>query len=86
MAEVYEEVKSPKHYQLMPGVEVIHVIEALGMGIPFCWSNVIKYLLRAGKKPGTPSLKDMKKAQFYLNRLVELLEEGDGQDEPINLG
>ena len=77
MDEPYEEIKSPKHYQLLPGVEVITVIEALGMGIPFCWSNILKYLLRAGKKPGVPSLTDMKKAQFYLNRLVELLEEAE---------
>ena len=74
-AEPYEEINAPQHYALMEGVEVIDVIEAMGMGIIFCWSNAIKYILRAGKKPGTPSLKDMRKAQYYLNRLVRLLEE-----------
>lgn len=79
--EPYEEINAPPHYSLFDGVEVIDVIEVLGMGVAFCWSNALKYLLRAGKKPGVPALKDVKKAQFYINRLVLLLEKSEEQPD-----
>lgn len=39
----------------------------------FFWGNVVKYVLRFHKKNG---VEDLKKAEFYLKRLIEELEYG----------
>ena len=36
--------------------------------------NVIKYLSRGGKKVGSPESEDMKKAQWYLKRILSTIE------------
>ena len=65
-----EVVDHPPHYQ-SGGMEVIDVIEAFGLG--FCLGNVIKYILRAGKKDAT--IQELKKARWYLDRHISNLEE-----------
>ena len=66
-----EHVNHPTHYNSHPsGVECIDVVEHMN----FNCGNVIKYLWRAGLKDITPSLRDIKKAQFYMNREVARLE------------
>lgn len=48
-----EAVNSPSHYEwCAKGMEVIDVIEGFGLG--FNLGNVVKYVLRAGKK-GRPN-------------------------------
>lgn len=58
----------PEHYggESNP-FEPIKVIEAWDLG--FNLGNVIKYIGRLGKKD--EELKELKKAQFYLNREIE---------------
>lgn len=51
--------------------EAIKVIEAWDLG--FSLGNAVKYVCRAGKKPGTDQLQDLEKAAFYLNREIERL-------------
>lgn len=53
--------------------EVIKVIEAWGLG--FVLGNVVKYVARAGKKPGNSEVQDLKKARDYINKRIEKLEE-----------
>lgn len=62
-------VDHPQHYggEADP-YEVIKVIEAWGMG--FCDGNVVKYMRRAGEKPGTDELEDLEKARWYLSRYI----------------
>ena len=61
-----EAVEHPQHYGGSDNTyEAIKVIEA--HGLDFLEGNVVKYLLRYKKKNG---LEDLKKAQWYLNRLV----------------
>ena len=68
--QTYDElVNSPKPYT-DGGIETIDFIEAKGLG--YHLGNVVKYISRAGKK--TNELQDLKKAQWYLNRYVELME------------
>ena len=62
-----DEVDRPAHYQVAPGVEVIHLTRHMD----FLTGNVIKYVARAGKKPGNSKLQDLKKAQVYLRMLIE---------------
>ena len=64
-------VNRPPHYTYAK-FEVIEVIEAFGLG--FHLGNVVKYILRAGKKSNT--IEDLKKARWYLSRYIDTLEEG----------
>lgn len=63
-------VDHPKHYNA-GRIEVIDAIEDWKLG--FHLGNVVKYVARAEHK-GKP-LEDLKKAQWYLNRAIEKLEQ-----------
>lgn len=71
-------VEHPSHYN-QDGIECIEAIKAsLGTGFPdYCKGNVMKYLWRYKYKNG---LEDLKKAQVYLNWMVEALEKEDTND------
>lgn len=58
----------PDYYKAK-GVETIDVIEAFELN--FNLGNVIKYVLRAGKKQGEEKEKDLNKALFYISREIE---------------
>ena len=60
---------NPQHYQ---GDYVMRVIE--DFRLDFLTGTIVKYLLRAGNKPGDSDLQDLKKAQWYLNRKIANLE------------
>lgn len=66
MNEPYEEVQHPRHYQMAGGIEVIDLVEHL----PFNVGNAVKYLCRAGRKPGADTIKDLKKAAWYAEREI----------------
>ena len=59
----YDPVNHPKHYTQYEH-EVIELTEQLG----FCLGNAVKYILRAPYKGSM--LEDLKKAEWYLNRLL----------------
>jgi hypothetical protein len=44
--------------------------------IGFCEGNVIKYVVRAGKKKPETLLEDLLKAREYLNRIIKNVENG----------
>lgn len=57
-------------------VECIDLMEPLGIKEEdFCLGNVIKYIYRR-KEKGT-KIENLKKARWYLNRLIETLEENE---------
>lgn len=58
-----EQVNGPAHYQ---GDEAMRVIEKFGLG--FTLGNAVKYILRAGKKPGQSAQLDLAKARWYIER------------------
>lgn len=63
-------VNHPSHYNQNPsGVECIDVIEHL----PFNVGSSIKYLWRAGLKDSAPTVQDLEKALWYINREVARL-------------
>lgn len=68
-------VNHPKHYKAKNGLEVIDVIEAFTANLSGYEAthtgNVIKYICRWKEKNG---LEDLRKAQWYLNRLIENIE------------
>lgn len=64
-------VINPTHYRSHPsGVECVQITEHMD----FLLGNVVKYVWRNGLKDQVPSLIDLRKAQWYLNRKIELLE------------
>lgn len=75
-----EKINHPDHYQ-GDRYECIDVIKEMTKRLPgdagFLVGNIIKYLWRLGRKPGEDSLYDVKKAQWYLNCLIEQMEEID---------
>lgn len=80
-----DNVNSPSHYT-QAGTECIDAITAAVSGKSgieaVCVANVIKYLWRYELKNG---VEDVKKAQWYLNRLVsELGEPVSERGEPVS--
>lgn len=69
-----EGVEHPGHYQSETGLECWDIWEALGILVPACQANVLKYLFRAGNKPGEPDIKDLRKAVVYINKAIDYLE------------
>jgi len=71
----YDPVNRPAHYNL-GGVECIDYIkQVLGKEgfIAYCQGNMIKYQHRYRYK--NKPVEDMKKAQYYLNRMIETMSE-----------
>jgi hypothetical protein len=70
---------NPSHYKLS-GMEVFDVIRAILDRLPitptagYCLGNTIKYISRAGVKDKNLT-EDLKKAEWYLNRAIELTDE-----------
>ena len=70
----------PEHYQRNTKLEAIDVIEAFDLN--FHRGNIVKYVLRAGKKSEKgyenkdKQLEDLKKAKWYLERVIKNVTEG----------
>jgi hypothetical protein len=64
-----EAVSHPQHYGGDTTYEAIKVIQAWGAG--FEVGSALKYLCRAGKKPGADYIEDLEKAQFYLQAEID---------------
>lgn len=60
----YETIDHPAHYGGDTPTEPIKVIRTWGLN--FSLGNVVKYVVRAGQKPSTDALDDLRKAAFYL--------------------
>lgn len=64
-AKEEQEAIHPPHYQ---GDYVMRIIE--DFHLDFLDGQVIKYILRAGRKPGESIIRDLKKAEWYLQRKI----------------
>ena len=62
--DAFDPIDRPKHY-CSGGIEPIDYIMA--NKLDFCEGNVVKYVTRHRLKNG---VEDLKKARFYLNRLI----------------
>ncbi len=74
-------VNHPKHYT-QGKIECIDAIESAVSTLSgidaVCTANVIKYIWRWKHKNGS---QDLRKAQFYLNKLIDLQEAQNGNKE-----
>ena len=77
-----DNVNHPSHYETGK-FECIDVMEEV-MGTEavknFCMCNAFKYIYRCNRKNG---LEDVKKAQWYLNKYVELTERDEKEEVPF---
>ncbi len=60
---------NPEHYKFK-GFQVIQLTSQLG----FVEGNIVKYVSRSGLKAGESRLDDLRKARWYLDRLIDKLE------------
>ncbi len=70
------QIEHPDYY-CSNGIEVADFIETFGLN--FNAGNVVKYVVRAGNKPGESALDALLKAQVYLSR--EIIRAGHVQAE-----
>jgi hypothetical protein len=74
-----DSVNHPSHYTFGT-IEVITVIEDWDLG--YHRGNIVKYVARAPHKGN--ELQDLKKARWYLDRLIEQLEaRKEPEEEPL---
>lgn len=65
-----EAVNHPRHYNDHPsGVECITIVEEFNFNL----GNAIKYIWRAGLKPGADAQQDLAKALWYIQREMQRL-------------
>ena len=79
-----DNVNHPNHYQNIAGVEAIDILNDVVKDLPgkqaaMLW-NTLKYLLRFQKKNG---VEDLKKAQNYLQYLIDDIEAGQEATKDI---
>jgi hypothetical protein len=74
----FDEVTKPAHYNNGKYETIDVIVDTLGEyeAINYCHGNVLKYTIRLWHK-GNP-VKDAQKAQWYLNKMIELLEKTKG--------
>ena len=68
---VFDAVQRPSHYADTK-IEVIDYIEDKGFG--YHLGNAIKYISRAGKKDPSKTVEDLRKAEWYIERYIQLIE------------
>jgi hypothetical protein len=73
-----DEINKPAHYNYGKYETIDVIVDTLGKyeAINYCHGNVLKYIIRMWHK-GTPE-KDLRKAIWYSNKMLELLEETKG--------
>lgn len=73
---------NPSHYKDLGEFSAVHVIPKWGLG--FEAGTAVKYIQRAGTKPGEPEIRDLKKAIWYLLRKIHLLDPDNEPDPAAN--
>jgi len=73
-----DEINKPAHYNYGKYETIDVIVDTLGQyeAINYCHGNVLKYIIRMWHK-GTPE-KDLSKAIWYSNKMLELLKESKG--------
>lgn len=76
-----DNINNPQHYKLngldIESIDVVRSVLGKEKFIGFCKGNILKYLIREENKNG---IEDVKKAQKYIDWLVEEME---GKNERI---
>jgi hypothetical protein len=66
-APASDSVNHPKHYNSHPsGVECITITEHMNFNL----GNAVKYIWRGGLKDEAPTVRDLQKARWYIDREI----------------
>ena len=68
----YDAVQAPPHYTFGK-IQVVDAI--LDWNLDFCRGSALKYIARAGRKPGVPAAQDIQKAIRILELYLKHLEQ-----------
>ena len=73
-------VDNPAHYNEGAIETIDYIVDVLGEwdSIHYCHGNIIKYLSTRLWTKGKP-LQDAKKARWYLNKMIDLMEKTEGE-------
>ncbi len=74
---------NPSHYRAANGMESMDVIEAFVPDKPHRWA-ALKYIFRAGKKPGQDEVQDLQKAIWWLEREIAWIRSEREQEDARN--
>ena len=74
-------INHPSHYT-SGKIEVIDFLE--DQNFPFHLANAVKYISRAGKKDPSKTVEDLRKAIWYLNRYINVIEHGQQETRNEN--
>ena len=77
VGQLNDPVNHPAHYT-SGKIEVIDYIE--DQKLPYHLGNTVKYISRAGKKDKDKTVEDLKKAVWYIQRYIGLINQGDTAD------
>jgi len=72
---------NPAHYAALGEYSALHVIEKWGLN--YLLGTCIKYIQRAGRKPGADTIVDLKKARWYIQRQLYMLDP-ENEADPAN--
>lgn len=77
----HDPVNSPEHYNAGKIETIDYIVDVLGEfdAISYCHGNVIKYTSTRLWNKGKP-IQDAKKAVWYLNKMIELMEKTEGEN------
>jgi hypothetical protein len=64
----HDEKVQPAHYTDLGEYQAIYIIQK--WKLDFCLGNAVKYIQRAGEKPGESEVADLKKAIWYIERRI----------------
>lgn len=70
----FDNVEKPKHYTVGK-IECIEAIE--DWKLCYHLGNAVKYIVRAGRKNPEKEVEDLRKAAWYIERKIKLLEKGN---------
>jgi hypothetical protein len=69
-------IDHPSHYNSHPaGIECIDVVEHMTFNL----GSAVKYIWRSGLKGSSPTVEDLKKARWYVDREIARLEKEKSQ-------
>lgn len=79
--EKVDPINNPPHYNAGEIETIDYIVDVLGKfdAISYCQGNVIKYTGSRMWNKGKP-IQDAKKAVWYLNKMIQLMEETEGEN------
>jgi hypothetical protein len=77
--EIFDMVNKPKHYNTGQFETYDIIVDVLGEydAISYCRGNVLKYMLHRLWNKGDP-IENARKAQWYLEKMIELMKKTEG--------